>query len=74
MSEQKQPEAVANKTPATPARASLLDRLGPALAIVICGGGFLSTGSLIHDSNMIVLGAVFCLGGVGFAVWRLMGK
>ncbi len=74
MSEQRQPEAAANKTPASPAPASLLDRLGPALAIVICGGGFLSTGSLIHDTNMIVMGAVFCAGGVGFAVWRLMRK
>jgi hypothetical protein len=41
---------------------------------VICGGGFLSTGYLIHDTNMIVLGAVFCVGGVAFALWRLIRK
>ncbi len=74
MSEQQQPQAAADKTPAAPAPVSLFDRLGPALAIVICGGGFLSTGYLIHDSNMVVLGAVFCAGGVGFAIWRLMVK
>jgi hypothetical protein len=74
MSEKGQPEAAASKPPATPAPASLFDRLGPALAVVICGGGFLSTGYLIHDSNMIVLGVVFCAGGVGLAVWRLVGK
>ncbi len=74
MSAQSQPEAAANNTSTTPAPVPLLDRLGPALAIVVVGGGFLSTGSLIHDTNMIVMGVVFCASGVGFAIWRLMGK
>jgi hypothetical protein len=74
MSEHRQPQAAASKTPAAPAPVSLSDRLGPALAIVICGGGFLSTGYLIHDANMLGLGAVFCVGGAGFAIWRLMVK
>ena len=74
MSEKQQVEAAAQKMPATPAPVSLFDKLGPALAIAICGAGFLSTGYLTHDSNMMVMGVVFCVGGAGFAVWRLMGK
>ena len=74
MSDKQQPQAAANKTPAPSAPASVFDRLGPALAIVICGGGFLSTGCLIHDTNMIILGVVFGVAGVGFGIWRLLRK
>lgn len=71
MSEDKQSKAAANKAQAAPAPVSLFDKLGPALAILLCGGGFLSTGCLIHDTNMIVLGAVFAAAAVGVAIWRL---
>jgi len=46
----------------------------PALVIVICGGGILSTGSLIHDTNRIILGAVFEAAGVGVGIWRLIAR
>jgi hypothetical protein len=74
MSQQPQSKASANKPPGESAPTSLFDKLGPALALLICGGGFLSTGCLIHDTNMIILGAVFGAAGVGVAIWRLMGK
>ena len=71
MSEDRQSKAAANKPEAASAPTSLFDKLGPALAILLCGGGFLSTGSLTHDTNMIVLGAVFAAAAVGVAIWRL---
>ena len=74
MSEEQLPKAAANRPPAAPVPASLFDKLGPAIAIVLCGGGFLSTGSLTHDTNMIVLGAVFGVAGVGVAISQLTGK
>jgi hypothetical protein len=74
MSEVQASKAAANKPPAAPAPASLMDKLGPALAILICGGGFLSTGYLTHDANMMILGGGFGVAGVGVAIWRFMGK
>ncbi len=74
MSEEKQSKAAANKPSAAPAPTALYDKLGPSLAVVLCGGGFLSTGSLIHDTNMIVLGAVFVVAGVCVAIARLIRK
>ncbi len=55
-------ESVNPETP--PATSSFSDRLGMTAAIVTLGGGFLSTGYLIHDPNMIGLGAVFCVAGL----------
>ncbi len=74
MNEEKLAKAAASKPPTAPAPTALFDKLGPGLVVVLCGGGFLSTGSLIHDTNMVVLGAVFIVAGVGVAIARLLRK
>ena len=50
------------------------DRIGIALALILAGAGFWSTGVLINDPNdrnMIYLGIAFCIAGVGVGIWRL---
>jgi hypothetical protein len=71
---EKPPAKAPADKPAVPEAPSSSDRYGMALAIVIFGCGFLSTGSLIHDSNMIGLGAVFCAAGVGVAIWAFLKR
>ena len=66
MSEKEQEKGPEDKSP------SLSDRLGMALAIIIFGCGFLSTGSLTHDTNMIVLGWLFSAVGVGVGMWAIL--
>ncbi len=74
MSVEKQSQAAAKEPSAAASSTSWFDKIAPGLALVLCGGGFLSTGSLIHDTNMMILGAVFGVAGICVAIARLVRK
>ncbi|PWU09198.1 MAG: hypothetical protein C5B50_27725 [Verrucomicrobia bacterium] len=69
-----QPKIAAQKSATNPVKTPFFDRIGIALALILAGAGFWSTGVLINDPNdrnMIYLGIAFCIGGVAVGIWRL---